>query len=464
MLNIWKFLQFIGPGIMVSVAYMDPGNYSTSVAGGAQFKYELLFSIFVSNLFAIVLQCLCVKLGTVTGLDLAENCRRHLPRKLNYALFGFAEFAIIATDLAEVVGTAIALEILFGIPLTFGVLLTVLDVLFILIFYRPEKHSMKQVRMFETFVSVFVGATLVCFVLELSKLTIVSKWELFRGFMPSKVVFKEQQAMYISLGILGATVMPHSLYLGSSLVKPRLHDYDIKKYGKVRSTGPSLAAVKYTLNVSYVELIISLFFIATFVNSAILIVAGATLYGEADAGDADLLTIYQLLCKNITPAAGLIFALAMLFSGQSAGVICTMSGQIVSSGFLNWTIDPWKTRLCTRMLAIVPCLLATIFMGSKGIASMLNFSQVVLSLLLPIVSAPLLYFTANRKIMTVSDFSNSLYIESDEHTSLVVNKETEKDYTNSSWLTATAVGIWIIISSLNSYLVFSFLMGADVHF
>ncbi|AET40472.1 putative divalent metal ion transporter SMF3 Ecym_6074 [Eremothecium cymbalariae DBVPG len=474
-----KFLQFVGPGIMVSVAYMDPGNYSTSVSGGAQYRYQLLFSIFVSNIFAVILQCLCVKLGIVTGMDLAENCRRHLPKKWNYVVYGFAELAIIATDLAEVVGTAIALQILFNIPLVWGVVLTILDVLVILVFYKPENQSMKQVRSFEIFVSIFVAATMICFILELFKLTIPDKWILFRGFLPNKVLFKDQKAMYISLGILGATVMPHSLYLGSALVKPRVNEYDIKTFGQPKLTGPSIGAIKYTLNFSYIELIVSLFFIATFVNSAILIVAGATLFGQPEADDADLLSIYKLLCKSISPAAGLIFALAMLFSGQSAGIICTMAGQIVSSGFLNWNLEPWVTRLVTRMIAIVPCLVATLSMGEKGISNMLNLSQVVLSLILPIVSAPLVYFTSNRKIMTVVDYDESsspeqterigseqterMRSEPTENTSLVLNKRRSVDYANSKWLTAVAFSIWAIIGSLNCYLVVSFLLGADVH-
>ncbi|CCD24997.1 putative divalent metal ion transporter SMF3 NDAI_0E01810 [Naumovozyma dairenensis CBS 421] len=466
-----KFAKFVGPGIMVSVAYMDPGNYSTSVSGGAQYKYKLLFSIFISNLFAIVLQCLCVKLGTVTGYDLAENCRRNLPRKINLTLYFFAELAIIATDLAEVVGTAIALQILFGIPLTWGVILTVLDVLVILLFYKPEEQSMKRVRLFELFVGTLVIATCFCFLLELFKINIPHKKTLFEGFLPSKVIFEDKQALYISLGILGATVMPHSLYLGSSLVKPRLQEHDMKKYGKVEAR-PSLSAIKYSLNYAYAELIISLFLIATFVNSAILIVAGASLFGQPDAADADLLSIYELLVHYISPAAGLIFALAMLCSGQSAGIICTMAGQIVSEGFLEWSLPPWATRLCTRLIAIIPCLFVTLTMGERGISDILNLSQVVLSLILPIVSAPLIYFTACRKLMTVPDVygENNGTLENndaviDEHTPLTLErKKLEADFTNSRWLTWLAVLIWATIGGLNCYLVGSFLMGADVHF
>ncbi|CCH59743.1 hypothetical protein TBLA_0B09260 [Henningerozyma blattae CBS 6284] len=519
-----KFLGFIGPGIMVSVAYMDPGNYSTSVSGGAQFKYQLLFSVFISNIFAVLLQCLCVKLGSVTGYDLAENCRRNLPLWMNYTLYFFAELAIIATDLAEVVGTAIALNILFNIPLTWGVILTVLDVLIILIFYKPESNSMKKVRYFELCVSLLVGATCFCFVLELCKISIPDKWELTRGFMPSSIIFKDQQALYISLGILGATVMPHSLYLGSSVVKPRLIEYDLKRYGEAQQR-PSLNAINYSLKYAYAELIISLFLIATFVNSAILIVAGATLYGQPEAADADLLSIYNLLVHYISPAAGLVFALAMLCSGQSAGIICTVAGQIVSEGFIQWTLSPWATRLCTRLIAIIPCLFVTLTMGERGISDILNFSQVVLSLILPIVSAPLIYFTANRKLMTVNDIhgdfdpkSHTHRIRSNNYSStnnscnsithstdqlLIVEQESEDDssiinettplnlmhrnstdssngiinnsivnfqnkhavdFTNNSWLTYSAVIVWATIAGLNTYLVISFLFGADVHF
>lgn len=458
-----KFAKFIGPGILVSVAYMDPGNYSTSVSGGAQYKYALLFSVFISNLFAVLLQCLCIKLGTITGYDLAENCRRHLPKKLNYTIYFFAEIAIIATDLAEVVGTAVALQILFQIPLTYGVILTVLDVLVILMFYKPEGSSMKNVRVFELFVTTLVAATVICFLLELFKISVPDKLQLIRGFLPSKVILEDQNALYISLGILGATVMPHSLYLGSSLVKPRLQEYDIKRYGKAESR-PSLKAIKYNLNYSYAELIISLFLIATFVNSAILIVAGSTLFGQPEAKDADLLSIYNLLVHYISPAAGLIFALAMIFSGQSAGIICTVAGQIVSEGFLEWSLPPWATRLCTRLIAIIPCLFVTLTMGQHGIADILNLSQVVLSLILPIVSAPLIYFTANRKLMTVHDIHGEAERQENENTSLTMSNKKSVDFTNSTLLTATAIAVWALIGGLNCYLVGSYLMGADIHF
>ncbi|SCU96909.1 LAME_0F17854g1_1 [Lachancea meyersii CBS 8951] len=458
-----KFARFIGPGILISVAYMDPGNYSTSVSGGAQFQYQLLFVVLISNIFAVVLQCLCVKLGTITGRDLAENCRRHLPHKLNVAIFLFSEIAIIATDLAEVVGTAVALRILFNIPLLWGVGLTILDVLAILIFYKPETQSMKQVRLFEMFVTTLVAATVVCFILELFKISVPDKLGLFKGYLPSKVILENNQAMYISLGILGATVMPHSLFLGSSLVKPRLNEYDFKHFGKVHAK-PSFAAIKYTLSYSYAELIISLFLIATFVNSAILIVAAATLHGQPDAEDADLTSIFNLLSYYISPAAGLIFALAMLFSGQSAGVICTMAGQIVSEGFLQWTLKPWITRFVTRLIAIVPCFFVAAVFGEKGVSSILNLSQVVLSMILPIVSAPLIYFTCNSKIMSVAEVRQRSPHEATETTALTTRSTGKINYANSRWLAITSILVWVTISALNCYLVGSYLSGADVHF
>ncbi|ODV70913.1 putative divalent metal ion transporter SMF3 [Cyberlindnera jadinii NRRL Y-1542] len=473
-----KYAKFVGPGIMVAVAYMDPGNYSTSVSGGANYEYKLLFAVLLSNIFAVILQSLCIKLGSVTGLDLAENCRKHLPRWLNLTLYVFAELAIIATDLAEVVGTAIALEILFNIPLTYGVALTVLDVLLILFVYRPESNSMRNVRGFEIFVSVFVFLTCACFVIELFKIDVPDKLHVFRGFLPSKEL-TEQNGIYLSLGILGATVMPHSLYLGSSLVKPRLTEYDIKhNHQRVDPVRPTLQAIQYCLKYSYAELIISLTLIATFVNSAILIVAGATLYGQPDADDADLLTIYEMLTRYISPAAGLVFAWAMLFSGQSAGIVCTMAGQIVSEGFIQWSVSPWARRLLTRLIAIVPCLFVTLTMGRKGIADILNGSQVCLSMILPFVSAPLIYFTSVKKFMQVevtideSDVGSLMSSDANDYGATRTGRTHHPrppkaeivDYTNSKWVASFGIITWLCITVFNFYLIISFLLGADIHF
>ncbi|KAK6890830.1 Iron transporter SMF3 [Candida tropicalis] len=437
-----KYATFIGPGLVVSVSYMDPGNYSTSVSSGSMYQYKLCFIIFMANVFAIILQALCVKLGTITGLDLAEMCRMNLNPKLNLFMYFCAEIAIIATDLAEVVGTAISLEILFGIPLLYGVLITVLDVLIILMAYQS-------------------------------------------------------MALFLSCGIVGSTVMPHSLYLGSALVQPRLKDYD-EKHGVLkindsseassissnhhtrelqpveasrlrrisdgsllsRKYKPSYAAIKYCLNYSYVELVLSLFLVAVFVNSAILIVAGSTLFGKPDAADADLLSIYEMLSFYISPAAGLVFALSMLFSGQSAGIVCTMAGQIVSEGFINWTIEPWKRRIVTRVLAILPVIFVVGILGREGVSKVMNSSQVVLSFILPIVSAPLIYFTSKKEYMTVVDTLS----ETDESSYLLAETPQQKtiSFENGTFLRVASILTWVIITALNIYLVIAFANGADL--
>lgn len=485
-----KYASFVGPGIMVSVAYMDPGNYSTAVLGGAMYGYNLLFVVFMSNLFAVVLQCLCVKLGTVTGLDLAEMCRLHLPVWLNLSLYVCAEVAIIATDLAEVVGTAIALEILFGIPLIYGVFITVLDVLIVLMAYHKD-GSMRQTRMFELMVAALVLATCVCFVVELFKCDFEpgAVRDIFNGFLPiNREVFTEANALFLSCGIVGSTVMPHSLFLGSALVQSRLKEYD-EQHGRpvpsdsdddapqlpnttskfrsisdgsalARRYRPSHDAIKYCLNFSYAELVFSLFVIAVFVNAAILIVAGSTLFNKPDAEDADLLSIYEMLSYYISPAAGLVFALSMLFSGQSAGIVCTMAGQIISEGFINWTFRPWVRRIITRVLAIIPVVVVISVLGREGVLRIMNSSQVVLSFILPVVSAPLIYFTCLRQFMVVYDAAPS------EDTPLLLNQEpvtvVKTTYENGRWMAAASIVTWTIIALLNVYLIVAFAQGADI--
>ncbi|KAH3660454.1 hypothetical protein OGAPHI_007040 [Ogataea philodendri] len=483
MIDWRKLLSFIGPGLLITCAYIDPGNYSTSTNAGAQFGYIHLFIVFLSNLFAIVLQCLCIKLGSVTGLDLAENCQKHLPRWLNFGIYLLAELAIIFTDLAEIVGTAIALFILFHIELKNGVLLTVLDVLVILLAYNPD-GSLKQIRKFEVFVSTFVLLAFGCFIVLVNKVDIESKSQLFEGFLPSWQLFNSKESVYLSLGIIGATVMPHSLYLGSNLVKPRLKDYDIKnKLATVDTQSsiaddtldyrPSLAAIDYCLHYSYAELICSLCLVAVFINSSILIVSAAALHGKPEAIDADLISIYDMLCEYLSNTAGLIFALAMLFSSIAAGIICTLSGALVAEGCLNWKLNPFYRRLVTRSITVVPCVLMAVFMGREGIATILNLSQVILSLILPFVSAPLLYFTANKSIMRVEIQSeeNSLP-EPQETTPLVqANKHSNpeqpklyKDFSNSVLMNLAAVLTWAIIGFLNIYLIVQYLRGEDIHF
>lgn len=460
---------------MVSVSYMDPGNYSTAVAAGSSHKYKLLFSILLSNILAAFLQILCAKLGAVTGLDLAQNCRNHLPNKLNIFVYILAEIAIIATDLAEVIGTAISLNILFGLPLLAGVILTIVDVLIVLMAYKPG-GGMKIVRIFEMFVSVLVVLTVICFTIELVNVDFKFS-EVMQGFLPSEEIVKGD-GLYLSLAILGATVMPHSLYLGSGLVQPRLRDFDINQ-GNYKPDDndenhlnykPSLSAINDIMHYTITELMVSLFTVALFVNSAILIVSGSTLSGETNT---DLFSIYDLLSNNLSHFAGLIFVLALLFSGQSAGIVCTLAGQMVSEGFLHWSVSPSIRRLLTRSVAIAPCLILVLVAGRNGLSGALNASQVILSLLLPFVSAPLIYFTSSKKIMKVS-LNNNCYTDQQDSiamTDMSNRDESEgghleffKDMSNSNITTFFAILIWLFITVLNFFLIISFAMGKDIAF
>ncbi|KAJ9666575.1 NRAMP-like transporter smf-3 [Coniosporium apollinis] len=416
-----KYVKFIGPGFMVAVAYIDPGNYATDVAAGAAFEYKLLFMILVSNIFAIFLQSLCVKLGSVTGMDLAQNCKAHCPPWLNYTLYCFAEAAIIATDIAEVIGTAIALNVLINIPLVAGCAISIVDVLIILFWYRPT-GTMRGVRAFEIFVMLLVIGVVVCFCFQLSLIKDASIGAVFRGYLPSEVI-TQSKGLYQACGILGATVMPHSLYLGSGIVQSRLRAFDeanpspdavnatatavlssstsIHSVDSTEKYRPSLRAIKSCLSYSIVETALSLFTFALFVNSAILIVAGASLHGTAAAEDADLFQIHALLSSTLSPAAGTIFALALLLSGTSAGIVCTIAGQMVSEGQLNWKVKPWVRRLITRSISITPSIIIAGAVGRDGLSRALEASQVALSVILPFVTAPLIWFTCWNKYMTV---------------------------------------------------------------
>ncbi|KAH8884704.1 transporter smf2 [Thozetella sp. PMI_491] len=415
--HIKTFGKFVGPGFMVAVAYIDPGNYATDVAGGASYQYRLLFIVLLSNIFAIFLQSLSIKLGTVSGLNLAEACRAHLPRWLNIGLYIMAEVAIIATDIAEVIGTAIALNLLIPqLPLVAGCAISIVDVMIILIFYQPN-GSMRGLRTFEYFVMCLVLAVVICFCIQLSLIKDTTPGEVFQGYLPSKFLI-EQKALYQACGILGATVMPHSLYLGSGIVQPRLRDYDSRSgllppepsssssslnegVGDKAAYVPSLAAINHSLKYSIAELAISLFTFALFVNSSILIVAGSSLYNNPDALEADIFGIHDLLSTSIAPAAGTVFALALLLSGISAGIVCTISGQMVSEGALNWAMKPWLRRLVTRSISITPSIIIAGAVGRSGLDAALNGSQVALSVVLPFVTAPLIYFTCRNKYMTV---------------------------------------------------------------
>jgi len=458
--NLVTFAQFIGPGFMIAVAYIDPGNYATDIAAGASYHFNLLFIVLLSNVVAVFLQSLAIKLGTITGLDLATATRVFLPKWLNLIIYALAEVAIIATDMAVVIGTATALHLLIPrLPLTVCVALTVLDVVFIVVFYRPD-GSMRGLRIFEIGVCILVLGVVVCFCIQLSLIENTTIGQVFRGYLPSSSII-QNQGLYQSCGILGATVMPHSIQLGSGIVQSRLKEYDTKE-GNFQETPrsdtmmtdgsyrkvfyfPSMAAIQHCMKFSIAEIVLSLFIFALFVNSAILIVAGAAMYHGETSFAPDIFGMHDLLANSISSAAGIIFAFALLLSGVSAGLVCTISGQLVSEGALNWRMRPWLRRLITRVISIVPTVVVVALAGRHGLSNALTGTQVVLSTVLPVITAPLIYFTSRDKYMTVVPGAASYGCD----TGVVPARRYSTvgvKMANSWWLTVLAVLIWLMIT------------------
>ncbi|MFI5235319.1 MAG: Nramp family divalent metal transporter [Gemmatimonadales bacterium] len=374
-----KLLAFAGPGYLVAVGYMDPGNWATDIAGGARFGYTLLSVIVISNVMAILLQALAVKLGVATGRDLAQACRDHYPPQVRWGLWLFAEVAIAACDLAEVIGAAIALNLLFGIPLIWGVCLTALDVLLILLLQQ------RGFRWLEAFVIVLVVTIAICFGVEL--LLARPVWgEVAAGLVPSGGIVTDKAMLYIAVGILGATVMPHNLYLHSSIVQ-------------TRKIEPSVAGRREAIRFGAIDSTLALCF-AFFINAAILILAAATFHPTGHAEVADIGDAYRLLSPLLGSAlASTLFAVALLASGQNSTITGTLAGQIVMEGFLDIRLKPWLRRLLTRGIAIVPAVVVTALQGERGTANLLLLSQVILSLQLPFAVIPLVQFTSDRKKM-----------------------------------------------------------------
>ncbi|KAF9334509.1 hypothetical protein BG006_002019 [Podila minutissima] len=421
-----RFLGFVGPGYIVSVGYMDPGNWATDLAGGSSFGYMLLFVILLSNMMAIVLQGLAVKLGVVSGLDLAQACRKFTPKYVNWILYVLAELAIIACDLAEVIGSAIALNLLFKIPLAWGVVITAVDVLIILLAFRDDQ-SVKSRRLFEALVILLVTAVGICFTAEIIISQPVAK-DVFRGFLPSSEILTNSEALYLAIGIIGATVMPHNLYLHSSIVKLRA----TTELNKLASSQASMSSscdlmnsderqamlesdkgavsvkhstIRTTLKYTFVDSTVALTF-ALYVNSAILIVSAATFkYKFPDAnneGLADFFDAFRLLSEYLGKAAGYIFAVALLMAGQSSTLTATLAGQIIMEGFLGTSyLKPWVRRLLTRSLAIIPALAIVLIKGQNGLSELLLASQVALSVQLPFAVIPLVIFTSMGRCMTI---------------------------------------------------------------
>ena len=407
-----KILAFAGPGYLVAVGYMDPGNWATDLAGGAQFGYTLLTVILASNLMAILLQGLASKLGIVTGRDLAQACRDHYSKPVGFVLWIACEIAIAACDLAEVIGTAIALNLLFGIPIPWGIAITALDVLMIL--YLQNKGF----RLLEALVITLLVTVGACFLfmLMLAKPPFA---EVMRGFIPTTQVFSNPSMLYIGIGILGATVMPHNLYLHSSIVQTRQYDETV--------TGKK-EAVKF----AFIDSTIALSF-ALFINAAILIVAAASFHNTGNSDVGEIQDAYKLLTPLLGAGASTVFALALLASGQNSTITGTLAGQIVMEGFLNIRLRPWLRRLITRMIAIVPAAIVAIKYGESGTAKLLVLSQVVLSMQLSFAVFPLVMFTSDK--VKMGPFVNPL------------------------WLKILAYSVAVVIGGLNIWLLLQFFRG-----
>jgi manganese transport protein len=385
-----KMLAFAGPGYLVAVGYMDPGNWATDLAAGSRFNYTLLSVIMISNLMAILLQSLAVKLGIVTGRDLAQACRGHYSKPVSFGLWVLCEIAIAACDLAEVIGSAIALELLFGIPLIWGVCITALDVLLVLFLQN------RGFRYIEAVVITLVSVVGVCFGLEV----IFSRpefREIARGFfVPNPQIIMNSEMLYIAIGILGATVMPHNLYLHSAIVQTRNFE---------RTPAGMREAVKFSILDSTIALMFALF-----VNAAILVVAAATFYRHGRGDVAEIGQAYQLLTPLLgVTGASTLFALALLASGQNSTLTGTLAGQIVMEGFLRIRLRPWLRRLITRLIAIVPAVIVTFYYGESGTAKLLVLSQVVLSMQLSFAVFPLVMFTSDKQKM--GEFVNARWVK-----------------------------------------------------
>ncbi len=408
-----RLFAFLGPGYLVAVGYMDPGNWATALAGGSKFGYALLFVALLSNIMAIVLQALCARLGIATGRDLSQACRDAYPRPVVWALWLLAELAICATDLAEVIGTAIGLNLLFGIPLELGVLITALDVFLIL---WMQKLGFRWI---EAFVVALLLVIAVCFAGQI--ILANPEWgPLLRGFWPTTDIVSNPDMLFLALGIIGATVMPHNLYLHSAIVQTRAY-------------GDSVPEKREALRYATIDSTLALCF-ALLVNASILILAAATFHkvgrtDVAELGDAHSL-LMPLLGASIAPS---LFGIALLACGLNSTVTATLAGQAVMEGFIDFRMKPWARRLITRLVAIVPAAVVTILFGASQTGRLLILSQVVLSFQLPFAIVPLVLFTADKAKMGA----------------LVAPR----------WLTATAWTIAAIVIALNIKLLFDTFAG-----
>ncbi len=370
-----RVMAFIGPAYLVSVGYMDPGNWATDIAGGSAFGYRLIWILFASNLIALLLQSLSARLGIVRGLDLAQASKNAYPRFVNFCLYILAQIAIIACDLAEIIGMAIGLQLLFHLPLLWGVGLTITDTVLMLFLMN------KGMRKLEVFIMSMIFIVGVSFLIEMFIVS-PSAVEIAKGFIPGNL---SGNALYLAIGIIGATVMPHNLYLHSSLVQTRQIN---------RSENGIKAAIRF--NIFDTVIALNLAFV---VNMAILILAASAFFKNGFLQVAEIQDAYKLLGHIFGRLAPTLFAIALIASGQSSTITGTLAGQIIMEGHINLRIEPWLRRLLTRILAIVPAVFTIIYFGEKGLGNLIILSQVVLSLQLGFAVIPLIHFTSNRKRM-----------------------------------------------------------------
>jgi manganese transport protein len=374
-----RLLAFSGPGYMVAVGYMDPGNWATDIAGGAKFGYTLLAVIILSNLMAILLQALAARLGIATGKDLAQACRDGFPRWVSIPLWLASEAAIIACDLAEVIGTAIALNLLFSIPLVYGAVITAVDSFLLLLLMN------RGFRFLEAFVIALLIVITGCFAIQIV-IAAPPIASVLGGFVPSSEIVINHEMLYIAIGIIGATVMPHSLYLHSSIVQTRNYSRDDE--GR-------RVAIRWATTDGTIALMLALF-----VNAAILVIAAAVFHASGKTDVADIGHAHALLTPLLgTGLASILFAVALLASGLNSTITATLAGQIVMEGFLRLHIPPWARRLLTRAVAIVPVVIVTMLFGEKGAGKLLILSQIVLSMQLPFAVIPLVWFVSDRRKM-----------------------------------------------------------------
>ncbi|MBS1074833.1 Nramp family divalent metal transporter [Gluconobacter sp. Dm-73] len=374
-----RFMAFVGPGFMVSVGYMDPGNWATDLQGGARYGYTLLCVIMLSNLMAILLQALSARLGIATGQDLAQACRNHFSPRVNIVLWLACELAIIACDLAEVIGTAVALQLLFGLPLLGGALLSILDALIVLMLMN------RGFRYLEAFVIALLGIIALCFGIQLVAAA-PPVHSVLAGLLPDPKIVTTPGMLYIAIGIIGATVMPHNLYLHSSIVQTRAYE---------RTPAGRRDAIRWTTWDSTIALTLALF-----INAAILIVAAAAFHNSGHQDVAEIQDAYRLLSPILgLGIASTLFALALLAAGTNSTITGTLAGQIIMEGFLHLRIPHWARRLLTRGLAIIPVAIVTLIYGNRGVSDLLMASQVILSLQLPFAVIPLVMFVSDRRKM-----------------------------------------------------------------